>query len=195
MAPKSKLHLPVTLTLSSGNTEEVLSEWTSPVPKISAIIPADPVLWGLFSVSESCRFHLSIATVAAFLLKSRSLKNADVHIAALKRRALRSTIAVFHGFSFTSADRVVQGPFFCLKWFEVWKCHHPLSVQFILLLVSWTCQTFLAGGLGSFISGSKVGKGSFWWLSALSGDWGASVSTPLPSPLYPEGLSVVCVPL
>lgn len=68
-------------------------------------------------------------------------------------------MAVFHGFNFTSADTVVQDPFFSLKGFEFWKSNNPHSMYLILVCLMGL-PNILADCLGNFSTGPKLGKGS-----------------------------------
>lgn len=75
-----------------------------------------------------------------------------------KLRTLWSLIAIFHEFSFPSADTGVQDPFIHLKRFDFWKCNNACSLELVLLHVL-DLANILADSLGKFFSsGLKLGK-------------------------------------
>lgn len=65
--------------------------------------------------------------------------------------------------------------------------------MYLILVHLMGLPNILADCLGSFSPGSKLGKGSFWWLSPLQKDWDISVSFPLSSAAISLGVNSLCV--
>lgn len=92
---------------------------------------------------------------------------------------LKHIIAVFHGFSFTWADIVVQDLFFFLKGLEFWKCNNPRSVYLVLVCLMDLPNIF-ADCLGNFSPGSELGMVFSWCLSSFPGGWESCLSSLAP---------------